>query len=358
MKRGEMSKTKVALLLAAVVVIGSLSTYGIKPANLRPELNQADAAGNQSLSQPADFSQIVKRLQPGVVTIKVETSETAPLPENHPQIPPGIGHIEGSGIVIDKKGVILTNNHVVSRSKKIQVVFFNKKKYAATVIGRDPGFDLAVIKIKISSKTNLTTVPLGDSNKTKTGEWVIAMGDPLGLENNVTVGIISGKKRELPELPLVDFIQTDAGIYPGSSGGPLVDSSGKAVAINTAAIPDTKIGLSVPINAAKKIIPRLEKSGDISRGFLGLLTIDPQKDANMENQTGALVDQIEPGGAADKAGIKEGDIIISFNGKDVKNPRGFAQMEAESKPGSNVQITVDRAGKDQPLTLTMGKNTD
>lgn len=339
------------VMVAILSGMAAVSDPQVKQAAPRAEAREDDGLK----PPPVDFSKIVKKLQAGVVAIKVEkNNEESGLPEDHPPIPPRYRHSEGSGFVVSKSGLIMTNSHVVSGAKDISVTFSDKSEVKAEVVGEDPGFDLALIKIK--PKNDLKVLKLGDSGKVKTGEWVIAMGNPLGLENNVSIGIVSGKKREFPDLPLVDFIQTDAGIYPGSSGGPLVDADGEVIGINTAAIPDTKIGLSVPANEIKEILPLLKK-GDIKRGYIGAFVIDPIKDAELEGPKGALVDLIDPGSPAESSGLIEGDIIVEFDDKAIENPRDLALSEAKKKPGDTVKLKVDREGSETEVEITLDEAT-
>ena len=175
---------------------------------------------------------------------------------------------EGSGVVISKDGYILTNRHVIDQADSVTVTFTNGDEYTARVVGADARDDLALIKIE--PKQPLTVAPLGDSEAVRPGDWVMAMGNPLGFEYSVTVGVVSGKGRSLPENNFGDFIQTDAAIYPGNSGGPLFDLAGEVVGINTAVIPDTNLGFAVPINSAKEILPQLLEKGKVVRGYLGV----------------------------------------------------------------------------------------
>ncbi|MDP7417207.1 MAG: trypsin-like peptidase domain-containing protein, partial [Desulfobacterales bacterium] len=223
----------------------------------------------------------------------------------------------GSGFVIDKKGFIVTNNHVIENADKIKVKLKDGKEFDAEIVGRDPNTDLALIKIE--SPNSLPVIELGDSNILKVGEWVVAIGSPFGLEHTVTAGIVSAKGRVIGSGPYDDFIQTDASINPGNSGGPLIDMAGKVVGINTAIIASGQgIGFAVPINMAKQIIEQLKESGEVSRGWLGV-EIQPLSDEMAEyygikDRKGALVVKTFPDDPAYKAGIRSKDIIIELNG--------------------------------------------
>lgn len=352
-----LSKSKTQLLIALLLITAILSGVNlVSNKNDTDTAPKAEAKEDEELaSPPINFTKVVKKLEPGIVSIEVENSEnSSELPDGHPPIPPKFRSSEGSGFIISKDGLILTNNHVISNAKEITVKTSDKKKYKAKIVGRDPAYDTALIKIK--PKKKLKPLSLGDSKNIDTGEWVIAMGNPLGLENNVSIGIISAEKREFPDLPLVDFIQTDAGIYPGSSGGPLINGKGKVIGMNTAAIPDTQIGLSVPINVIKKLIPKLKK-GDIERGSLGVYTIDPEEETGLSDlPKGAMIEMIALDSPAEEAGLQEGDIITGFNGTRIENPEDLARKEANSKPGEKVEITVDRDGKSAKIEATLGED--
>jgi len=304
-----------------------------------------------------DFSALAANLKPAVVYVIVSSAkdvQSSGLPKNHPNVSPDMKKSVGSGFVIDPDGFILTNNHVVDESKKVEVVLAGGKKYTAKVVGRDQQLDIALIKINAGKR--LTELTLGDSNKAKTGQWVVAMGNPFGLENNVTVGVISGKGRELPEAPFVDFIQTDAAIYPGNSGGPLVDLDGNVIGINTAVVPGTQVGFSIPINRVKRILPQLRKGERVARGYIGVrmapISRLPERAAT---EKGVLVVKTSSGGPAEKAGIRQNDVIIGYNGKSIANPNELAMLVDKSKPGQQAEVKVARSGSELTVTLTVGK---
>ncbi len=353
-----LSKMRIQILIALLLVTVVLSGVNLVSSGTNEKkAPEAEAQEDDKISSPpVDFTKIVKKQEQGVVSIEVENKEdSSELPDGHPPIPPKFRSSEGSGFIVSKKGLILTNNHVISNAKDITVKTSDKKKYDAKIVGRDPANDVALIKIK--PKEDLKALSLGDSKDIDTGEWVIAMGNPLGLENNVSIGIISAKKREFPDLPLVDFIQTHAGINPGSSGGPLINGDGKVIGMNTAAIPDTEIGLSVPVNRIKKLIPKLKK-GDIKRGFLGVYAIDPEEETGLSDlPEGAMIDMIGADSPAEKAGLIEGDIITEFDGEKIKNPEDLARAEAKNKPGEDVEIVVDRDGKVEKVKATLDEDT-
>ena len=261
----------------------------------------------------------------------------------------------GSGVIISKNGYIITNNHVINGATKIYVKLYNGKTFKASVIGKDPQVDLALLKI--NDGNNLPAAILGDSGKSQIGEWVLAIGNPFGLGWTVTNGIISAKGRAIGG-PYEDFIQTNAAINPGNSGGPLINMKGQVVGINTAIIKGAQgIGFSIPINVVKQVLPELE-TGKITRGWLGIeiQKISPalKKAFNLETSRGALVSSVLPNGPAAKAGLRSGDVIIKFNGKEVREMSQLPWLVGNTKPGKTVPIEIIRHGKKEMLTITVG----
>ncbi|OGL43310.1 MAG: hypothetical protein A2042_01240 [Candidatus Schekmanbacteria bacterium GWA2_38_11] len=263
----------------------------------------------------------------------------------------------GSGFIISKDGYIVTNNHVVDKADDIKVKLSNGKEYEAKVIGKDPKTDLALIKINASG---LPMVVLGDSDKLRVGDWVVAIGNPFGLEETVTVGVVSAKGRVIGAGPYDDFIQTDASINPGNSGGPLFDINGNVVGINTLIIAQGQgIGFTIPINLAKEVLPQLKEKGKVRRAWLGVavqdLTEDLAKSFNLKSAKGALVANVEKDGPAEKAGIKRGDVIVKFNGKEIENSHELSRKAASSEVGKKIDVVVIREGKEKTMEVTMGE---
>lgn len=261
----------------------------------------------------------------------------------------------GSGFIIDKEGYIITNNHVVEGAEEIKVKLADGREFKAKVVGRDPKTDLALIKIS-SFFENLPSIPLGDSDKMRVGDWVLAIGNPFGLEETVTQGIISATGRVIGSGPYDNFLQTDAPINPGNSGGPLINLRGEVIGINTAIIQSGQgIGFSVPINVAKNVVPQLKKDGKVTRGWIGVsvqsLTPEIAQAFGMKGTTGALVGDVVPGGPADEAGMKRGDVILSFDGKDIKKMSDLPLIVAETPVGKTVEVKVLRGGKELALRL-------
>jgi len=266
-------------------------------------------------------------------------------------------HSLGSGFVIDPKGYILTNFHVVQNASKITVRLANKKEYPAKVVGQDPKTDLALIQIK--TDTPLPALPLGDSDKIQVGDWVVAIGNPFGLDHTVTAGIVSAKGRVIGAGPYDDFIQTDASINPGNSGGPLLNLSGEVVGINTAITAEGQgIGFAIPARLAKEVVDQLKATGKVERGWLGVMvqTLTPElaKSFKMEGKGGALVADVDSDGPA-KGQLKRGDIIVAFNGQEVKDASDLPPLVAAAKIGSEAKVTFMRDGRSQVVSVKLGR---
>jgi serine protease Do len=334
------------------------------------------AEASSELVLPGSFAELAENLSPTVVNVKVTKIEKAAL--HGPQIPDGhFGDFferffkemprvpenhrtqgAGSGVIISQDGYILTNNHVVERAQEVTVTLSNKKEYKAQVIGRDPKTDLAVLKIE--AQKPLPAAAMGNSEQLKVGDWVIAIGNPFGLNHTVTSGIVSAKGRVIGAGPYDDFIQTDASINPGNSGGPLFNMRGEVVGINTAIIPQGQgIGFAIPVNTAKPLIPQLVTKGEVTRGYLGVniqsITPDLAKALQIENREGALVADVIPDSPAEKGGIKRGDIIIAYDGKSVKDNHDLPAMVAVTPVDRKVTVTVLRNGKKRQLHVKVGK---
>ena len=269
----------------------------------------------------------------------------------------------GSGVIVSADGYILTNNHVVDGADKVTVMLQDKKKCDAKVVGRDPQTDLAVIKI---DARDLPAAALGNSDSVRVGEWVIAVGNPFELMHTVTAGIVSAKGRSSMQLAdYEDFIQTDASINPGNSGVALADLDGKVVGINTAIVNpsgtagNVGIGFAIPINMARDVMQKLIAHGEVTRGFLGLVPQDIDENLasalSLGSTNGALVADVTPSGPSGTAGVKSGDIILSFNGGPVRDAAGLRTMVADAVPGSSAKLSVLRDGKKLDIPVTLGK---
>jgi serine protease Do len=328
---------------------------------------------------PGSFSELVKKVSPSVVnvsvvkTTKITQQFTSPFGDNDPfndffnrfyngQLPKNYKQRGiGTGFIIDKDGFILTNNHVVEGADEISVTLANKIKYTAKVIGRDSKTDLALIKIE--GAKDLSPIILGDSSKMEVGDWVVAIGDPFGLDNTVTAGIISAKyRRNLGTSSYEDYLQTDAAINPGNSGGPLVNTDGEVIGINSAIYSQSGgsvgIGFAIPINMAKELLPQLKK-GKIIRGWLGVviqpITQDLQNKLGLKGTKGALVADVTDGGPGDKAGLKSGDVIVSFDGKDITDSNDLPMIVAATPIGKNIKMEILRNGATKTLDVKVGE---
>ncbi len=335
-------------------------------------INKASAA--ILVDQLSDaFEQVAKQVEPGVVNISTEQivhSDGTPDPfggmfgENSPfryfDHPRDMKQKSlGSGFVVDPRGYILTNDHVVKNATKIKAKLQDGRELEGTVVGTDPQTDLAVIKVKAE---DLPTLKLASSDQVKVGQWVLAFGSPFGLEQTMTAGIISAKGREING-NFDNFLQTDAAINPGNSGGPLVNLQGEVVGINTMILSESGgfqgVGLAIPATMANRVYTQLISNGKVTRGWLGVviqeLTPGLAKSFNMPNTNGVLVSQVEPNGPAAKAGIRPEDIILELNGTETKNPRELSAAVADSKIGAPAKVKLMRDGKQMTLDVPIGQ---
>jgi len=315
------------------------------------------------------FTGVARSVSPSVVNISI-TGEVKPAASQGPADPffdryfggqggPRKARSLGSGFVLTPDGYIATNAHVVAQAGKVIVRLANKKEYPAKVIGVDEKTDVALIKIE--PKEPLQPATLGDSNGLEVGEWVMAIGSPFGLEQTVTVGVVSAKARVLGAGPYDDFIQTDAAINPGNSGGPLVDGEGRVVGINTAISSrsggNEGVGFAIPVALARTILDQLRESGKVERGWLGVgiqdVTPDLAISLDLGDATGALVANVSPGGPAARAGLERGDVIVEFAGKTITESHQLPALVAESRIGSTAHLTVLRGGERRTIDVTI-----
>ena len=344
---------------------------------------EASASESQTTATPRslpDFVSLVKKLRPVVVNVSTTQvrgqAEVAPSPfgEEEPfgdfwrkffggpfSQGPQRQQSLGTGFIIDRDGYILTNNHVIDDATKIMVRLADEREFEAKVIGKDPKTDIAVIKI--NAKGDLATAPLGDSDRLQVGEWVLAMGQPFGLDNTVTAGIVSAKGRHIGAGPYDNFIQTDASINPGNSGGPLINIRGEVIGINTAIFSQSGgnigIGFATPINIAKEILPQLKSKGKVTRGWLGVViqnvTPDIAESLGLDKTQGGLVADVAKNGPAEHAGIKIGDVIVEFEGREIKQSSDLPALVARISPGKQVRMKVLRDKKEIPVSATIGE---
>lgn len=282
---------------------------------------------------------------------KPERATPAPQQQER-TVPRGVG----SGFIISSDGYILTNNHVVAKSNGIFVTLTSGKEYPAKIIGTDPRTDVALIKIEA---TNLPTLPVGDSNRLKKGQWVLAIGSPFGLDSTVTSGIVSAINRETGDY--LPFIQTDVAVNPGNSGGPLIDLAGQVVGMNSQIVSQSGgfmgISLAIPIDEVMRVVEQLKAHGKVTRGRIGVqigvVSEDVAKAIGLEKAQGALVSNIEKDGPAEKSGVRSGDVILSFDGKEIKHMTDLPRIVGSTKPGNKVPMEVWRKGKKITLNTTV-----
>lgn len=326
------------------------------------------------------FSTIVSRNGPAVVNISItgtmKTSMEMPSfpqmdPDNpfyqffrHFQVPvPDQGKTPirgvGSGFIISSDGIILTNAHVIDNASEVTVKLTDKREFKAKVLGKDKPTDVAVLKIDAN---DLPTVKLGDPDQTHVGDWVLAIGSPFGFDNSATAGIVSAKSRSLPDDGYVTFLQTDVAVNPGNSGGPLFNSDGQVIGINSQIYTRTGgyegLSFAIPINVAMKVEKQIIKNGKVERGLLGV-TIQEVNQAladsfGLKKPMGALVGSVESDGPAAKAGVKPGDVILKFNGTSIADSNELPPLVANMKPGSKVQLDIWRDGKHQEISVALG----
>jgi serine protease Do len=272
------------------------------------------------------------------------------------ELPPEARQSLGSGFIISPQGLILTNNHVVEEADKIKVNLRDEREFEAQVVGRDAKTDLALLKVQ--AQGDLPTVPLGNSDTLRIGEWVMAIGNPFGLSHTVTAGIVSAKGRIIGAGQYDDFIQTDASINPGNSGGPLFNTRGEVVGINTAIVAGgTGIGFAIPVNLAKELLPQLHEKGKVTRGWLGVMiqkvTPELAQSFNLQQAAGALVADVVEGSPAAKAGLQRGDIITTFDGSAIHDMHELPRVVANTQVGKQVKVDALRQGKSKTFTVTI-----
>jgi serine protease Do len=295
----------------------------------------------------SSFAEIVSRVNPAVVHITVIESARDVLGDPGADFPRGARRGEGSGFIVDSDGYILTNEHVVSSPDRIRVRLADKRELTATLVGADRSTDLALLRVQARG---LPSVPLGDSDRLRVGEWVCAIGNPYRFDHSVTVGVVSSKGRKINDLSFDSYIQTDAAINPGNSGGPLINAAGEAIGINSAvSIQGQGIGFAVPINVAREVLQQLRTRGHVTRGYLGiqLQELDPDLSrlVGLTEPRGAMVLEVIPGEAADRAGLARYDVITGVSGARIENGDELVRTIAAHAPGSEVDLEVFRDGR-------------
>ncbi|MEP6925264.1 MAG: DegQ family serine endoprotease [Pyrinomonadaceae bacterium] len=365
----------ISFLVVAFMVVGFML-----PHTSRNSVLAADPAAdvNSSLAARSSYADTVDRVSPAVVTVRSErkaAARTEQMPftddprfreffggrlPNMQQQRPQTERAMGSGVIVSADGMILTNNHVVEGADKLKVELPDRRTFDAKVVGTDKLSDLAVLKIEAG---NLPVLTLGDSDKTRVGDVVLAVGYPLGLRQTVTSGIISAKGRStgLSDGSFEDFLQTDAPINHGNSGGALVNLNAELIGINSQILSPSGgsigIGFSIPSNMAKSVMDQLIKNGKVSRGMLGIgiqnVTSDLAQQFGLKDIRGVIINSVRQGSPADKAGVKQGDVVVAINNVPVTDNNELRNRVAQSAPGSQINLTVLRDGKEQNLTATL-----
>lgn len=333
---------------------------------------------NTGFSAPqTSFADVVDRVAPAVVTIHSTRRVRAPrqhpffddprfreffgLPRTPESQAPRLRGL-GSGVIVSGEGYVLTNHHVIDGAEEVTVELNDQRSFPAKLVGSDPPSDLAVLKI---DQSNLPVLGMGNSDNARVGDVVLAIGNPLGLEQTVTAGIISAKGRStgISDGSFEDFLQTDAPINQGNSGGALVNTAGELVGINSQILSPTGgnigIGFAIPVNMAKNVMDQLIRSGSVRRGSLGVtiqtLTAEAISRLRLQNARGALVSSVVAGSPADRAGVREGDVITAFNGTQISDPNSLRNVVARTPPGTQVTLTVLRNGREEQLRATLGE---
>lgn len=343
-----------------------------------------------SVKGPDTIADLVETLQDAVVNISTTQTAKAERPENLPKLPEGSPfqdffdeffkkrgeggggdttpgrrvQSQGSGFVIDATGIIITNNHVIDGAEEITAIFHNGTRLKAELIGKDPKTDVAVLRVKPTKPLN--AVKWADSDRARVGDWVVAIGNPLGLGGTVTVGVVSAKNRDIQAGPYDNFLQTDASINKGNSGGPLFNMAGEVLGINTAIFSQSGgsigIGFAQPSNTAAPVVDQLLKFGETRRGWLGVriqgVTEDLAEGMNLKEAKGALVAGVTEKGPAEAAGVMAGDVIIRFNGRDVPSQKDLTRMVADTPVDSEVEVVVLRKGAETTLKVKLGRLED
>jgi serine protease Do len=338
----------------------------------------AIAQGRPAAMQLPDFTELYERQSPAVVSIDVtqksraqrmpELSEDDPFYEffrrfgqiPRPRMPEREVQSVGSGFIISADGYLITNAHVVDGADEVKINLADKREFKAKVIGADKRTDIALLKI---DATNLPKVTIGDPDKLRVGEWVVAIGKPFGLENTMTAGIVSAKGRDLPQENLVPYIQTDTAINPGNSGGPLFNLKGEVVGINSQIFSRTGgfmgLAFAIPIDIAMNVANQIKDKGRVTRGRIGVQIQEVSKEAaeafGLPKATGALVNSVEKNGPADKAGIEAGDIIVKVDGREVHSSSELPRIITAVKPGTKVTVTVWRKGAQRDVAVTVAE---
>jgi Do/DeqQ family serine protease len=389
-EHSRVASAPVALLALALLLGGcsrtessrESSASGAASATPLPVIHTSltDGGGGVAAAPVVSYADVVSRVAPAVVTINVQSRAHAPqqypfaddpsfrdfFGEQGPPRPPAERRERGlgSGVIVSNDGFILTNHHVIDGAEQIRVALNDNRLFDARVVGSDPPSDLALLKIDAG---NLPLLTLGDSDGVRVGDVVLAVGNPLGIGQTVTEGIISAKGRQtgLSNGSFEDFLQTDASINQGNSGGALVNMSAELVGINSQILSPSGgsigIGFAIPSNMARSVMEELKRTGKVRRGQLGVvvqeLNSETAASLGIRETKGVVVSQVQPGSAADRAGIRKGDVITALNGVEVSDPNTFRNQVASTPPGTEVTLTIRREGREQQVRATLGEFT-
>ncbi|MBI3142544.1 MAG: Do family serine endopeptidase [Bacteroidetes bacterium] len=369
-------------LLASAATLATYEMFGLGQKEVVVERVEPTPSfrlvDNSPVTAPMDFTAAAELSTPAVVHIVATTVSTLntydPWREffgddffGAPQNPrERRQESSGSGVIISPDGYVVTNNHVVANAEEVEITLYNKESYTATIVGTDPTTDLALLKIEVE---NATPLSFANSDEVRVGEWVLAVGNPFNLESTVTAGIVSAKGRNInilqEQYSIESFIQTDAAVNPGNSGGALVDLQGNLIGINTAIATPTGVyagySFAVPSNIVKKVCEDIKKYGLVQRGFLGVMIrgVDSKLAAEkgLKVSSGVYVDEVVPDGAADKAGIKSGDVIVRIQGVNITAVPELQEQVGSKRPGDELSVVVNRNGSDKEITVQL-KNKD
>ena len=375
---------KAALAVAVASALGTAALFSLPPSAQAVAAKDATAAVTTEVGAlgagvqygPPSFADLAERVEPAVVSIVVSgtTQVSAQMPDMgrfgdffkqfRDRMPNGGAERQftgaGSGFVISADGYVVTNNHVVEKASQIEVVMQDGERYTAEVKGLDPKTDLALLKV--DADRALPFVELGDSDSARVGEWVVAVGNPFGLDGTVTVGVVSARGRDINSGPYDDYLQIDAPINRGNSGGPLFNNRGQVIGVNSMIYSPTGgsvgIGFAIPSNMVREIVAELETHGKVSRGWLGVriqpLTEEIAESLGLEETSGALVAGIEPGSPAESAGVKPGDVIVGLNGEVLEEYRDLPRLVAATDAGNESTLQIKRQGETIELDVEIG----
>jgi serine protease Do len=348
------------MILAGAVVVsfaiaGTAPAFAAEPAFWREAPSAAAAPELQHFNDL--LSQLADRLKPGLVQVRVGPGTGKAAQTEKPEPPSEVRRGTGSGFFVHESGLLVTNAHVVNGAEIVQVRLAGGRRFTGRVVGKDTRVDLAVVKVE--GAKDLPVLPLGDSNRVRVGEFVLALGHPFGLEETVSLGIVSRKGTPLQvAAPGFDFIQTDAAINPGNSGGPLVNMAGEVIGVNSMAARNGSIGFAIPSNLVKMLVPQLIAKGKIEWGWLGVsigeIGDDEIEKLKLADTRGVVIRDIVPGQPADQGGLRANDVVIAVDGAPTESPKDLQRMVASSPVGTRLHLSILRDGRPEDIEVTVG----